>query len=125
MCCAQTAAPEGEKMIAGERALGFSAAINAVRKYSDCSQQACSNLPQKGSQTHPRRAKKHLETRSGEPLRAKMRPRDAQDQPEGTQERPRSGQEAPKGRPRAAKRRPRAPKRCPSDAREAPSTLQK
>ena len=96
MCCAQTAAPEGEKMIAGERALGFSAAINAVRKYSDCSQQACPNLSQKGSQTHPGRAKNHLETRSGEPLRAKMRPRDAQDQPEGTQERPRGGQEAPK-----------------------------
>ena len=34
MCCAQTAAPEGEKMVVGESMHGFSAAMNALCRSS-------------------------------------------------------------------------------------------
>ena len=34
MCCAQTAAPEGEKMIVGKSMHGFSAVMNALRSFT-------------------------------------------------------------------------------------------
>ena len=50
-------------------------------------------------------------------MRAKMRPRGAQEHPKGAQE-------APWRRLRAPKKRPRPPKRCPREAQEIPKPLQ-
>ena len=124
MWCAQTAAPDGEKIHTGESALGFSAAINAVHKSIHCSQQNGPNLPQKGSQIHPGRSQNHVKSRSGAPPRGNIHPRSAQDQPEGARERPKGSQEAPKSGQEAPQSAQEVPKRRPGCHQKPPKVRQ-
>ena len=117
MCCAQTAAPDGEKMMVGESMHGFSASINALCRSNNRAQKSWHNLLLRLPKIQPGQFQNLSKSSLEASWRAKMHPRGTQDQSEGAQEGPRGGQEAPKKRPRASKTRPRAsktrPKRSP------------
>ena len=120
MCCARTAALQGDEKERRLKRIGVPATINASCHPSACAKNVSKNLPPKPSQAL-------LEGPQEGPKLVKNRPRC----PRGVQETPKSVQEASKKRPRGAqerprvpKRRPRAPKRRPRHVQEAPKRLQ-
>ena len=111
MCCARTAALQGETKNQSECRYGFSAAMNASCRSSNCMQQACRKLSPERPKTQPGPPPNLPKSRPEASMRAKMHPRAAHKRPRGTPEAPQRRPRAPKRRPRPPKRHPRATKR--------------
>ena len=104
MCCARTAALQGDEKERRLKRIGVPATINASCHPSACAKNVSKNLPPKPSQAL-------LEGSQEGPELVKNRPRC----PRGVQETPKSVQEASKKRPRSAQEAPKSAQEWPKE----------
>ena len=120
MCCARTAALQGDTKSACESHAGLRAATKTLypKTMSKTAPRAGQNMARRhpqhlkiepgGTQVHPDATKRH-------PRAPKRHPKDAQECPRDTQEWPRGAQERPKGTQDAPRRLPDTSKTEPGD----------